>query len=695
MGVAASLPRRVARRRARLARRAAVGAAAPLVGVLVLTSTLLRGFAGALKETPAYFQDEYLYAELSRTIADAGEPLVRGSEPHFPALLQPILTAPAWFLGDVGDSYAVVKWIGALAMSLAAVPAFLLARRLGLGQFLSLGAAALTIATPSMLYTSWVVSEPFAYPLALGAVAAGTVALADGRRGPQCAFLILAALAAFSRAQFLVLPFCYVAGIVLLGLRRRALRPTLREQALVLSLVVAPLTLALVLAPGRLLGPYESIEVDTDLTSLPALVGRNALGVAYASGWVLVPGALLGFWFAFARPRSRTELAFAAFGAPLALILLVQASLVGDVGLLQERYTFYLVPVIGLAFGLFASRGWPARRAHALVAAMAVIAAAAVPLVFDAADAGGRHSAFLFAVHRLDQLLGHAESGSLAAAGVGALLALSVAVLGRRPGMATPAAFALALGFCTAGSALAFDFDRRNSSAVRAAFLPSESSWIDEAALGDVALVRGLGLKTDAMEQLFWNRSINRVLLLPGAKPFDSFGATPISLAPDGRFLVDRRPVRSALLVDEWAARIELRGAAPVASSTGFRLWRPAGTPRLALFAPGYYRDGWLALRAGLNVWAPPRGGLEGRISFVVSAPDFLPAPVRLRVRAGEQQLEFRLRQGASRRVTLPVCEPTSWAAVIQADRGISLGNRVVSARATPPRYRPDRSACR
>jgi hypothetical protein len=693
MGVAASLPPHAARRRARLVGLAGIGAA-PLVAVLVLANTLLRGLVGTLKETPVYFQDEYLYAELSRSLAETGHPLVRGADANFPALLQPILTAPAWFFDDVADSYALIKWIGALAMSLAAVPVFLLARRLGLGGLLPIGIAAVTLATPSLFYASWIVSEPFAYPLALGALVAGTIALADGRRGPQLAFVLLASLAAFSRAQFLILPFCYLAGMVVLGLRRRALRRTLRDQALVLSVVVAPLALALALAPERLLGPYESVDIDADVSALPEL-GRNALGIAYASGWVLVPGALLGLWFAFVHPRSRAELAFAALGAPFVVILLVQASLVGDVGLMQERYTFYLVPVVGLAFGLFASRGWPARRAHSLLAAGAVIAAVAVPLVFGAADAAGRHSAFLFGVHRLEQLLGGEESGALAVAAVGVGLAFSVALLARRPRIATPAALGLALAFCAAASGLAADFDRRNTSAVRASFLPSEKSWIDEAGLGDVALVRGRGLKTDAMEQLFWNRSVNRVLLLPGAKPFDSFTAEPLSVGPDGTLLVGRRPVRSALLVDEWATRIELRGAAAVASSPGFRLWRTDGKPRLALFVPGYYKDGWLAPQVGLNVWAPPRRALAGRLSFVVSAPDFLPAPVRLRIQAGERRLEFRLRQGASRRVELPVCGRKMWTGIVQADRGISLGNRVVSAHATPPRYQPDPFSCR
>ena len=59
----------------------------------------MRAAVGAVKSTPIYFTDEYLYAELA-TLAATGRPLVRGASPHFPALLQPVLTAPAWLLGD-------------------------------------------------------------------------------------------------------------------------------------------------------------------------------------------------------------------------------------------------------------------------------------------------------------------------------------------------------------------------------------------------------------------------------------------------------------------------------------------------------------------------------------------------------------------------------------------------------------------
>jgi hypothetical protein len=696
MGVAASLPRRASQSRARLAFLARVGTTPLLVG-LVAASTLCRGLAGTLKETPAYFQDEYLYAELGRSLAENGRPLVRGADAHFPALLQPILTAPAWLLEDVGDSYGLVKWIGAFAVSLAAVPVFVLARRLALGKWPALLLATLTLATPSVFYSSWVMAEPFAYPLALAALTAGTLALARGERRAQVAFVLLAALATFARVQLIVLPLCFASATLVMGLRERSLWRTFRAQAPVLVPFAAAFLLMVAFSTERLLGAYANpLGNQADLlATLPARLGNNALGVAYASGWILLPGALLGLGFALGSPRRRTELAFAALATPFAIALLLEASLAGDIGRIQERYTFYLVPVLATFFGLFASRGWPARRAHALLAAGAVAASAIVPLPVHSSDTAKTQSAFLFGAQRVEQWLGENGSGLLAIALVAAALSIAAAGIALRPRVATPAVLVVAVCFCAATSVLAVEYDRRNTAAVRHAFLPGQPSWVDEAGVGEVALVRGLGSKTDAMEQLFWNRSVKRVLLMPGAVPFDSFGAERLVFASDGLLLAGEQPIRSALLVDEWAARVQLRGAVPVASSPGFRLWRPAGIPRLSVFVPGYYKDGWLAPRVGLNAWARPGRMLAGRFSFTVSAPADLDNPVRMRLQAGNRSLtEFSLTPGRSRFVQVPVCGSRAWFGTLLADSGFVHGKRVVSARSTPPRFRADPSVC-
>ena len=124
----------------------------PLLAALVAASFLLRLVLGWLRATPTFFADEYIYAELGRSLAESGRPLIRGVSASFPALLQPLLTAPAWLVGDVETSFRIVQTLGALAMSLAAIPVFLLARRLGLGQGVAFAVAALALVVPDFVY---------------------------------------------------------------------------------------------------------------------------------------------------------------------------------------------------------------------------------------------------------------------------------------------------------------------------------------------------------------------------------------------------------------------------------------------------------------------------------------------------------------------------------------------------------------
>ncbi|HEY3070915.1 MAG TPA: hypothetical protein VGJ34_11435, partial [Gaiellaceae bacterium] len=65
------------------------------LGAIVAASFVLRTLTGWLRASPVYFPDEYIYSELGRSIAEHGRFLVRGTAAHFPAVLQPLLTAPA------------------------------------------------------------------------------------------------------------------------------------------------------------------------------------------------------------------------------------------------------------------------------------------------------------------------------------------------------------------------------------------------------------------------------------------------------------------------------------------------------------------------------------------------------------------------------------------------------------------------
>ena len=628
MSVAARTADRAPARRAALAR-TGLGAA-PLLAALVAASFGLRTALAWLRSTPTFFADEYIYAELARSLAESGRPLIRGASSSFPALLQPILTAPAWLVEDVETSFRIVQTLGALVMSLAAVPVFLLARRVGLGTGSALAIAALAVLVPDMVYAAWVVAEPFAYPLALAAALAGTTALVRPGRRSQLAFLALAGLAAFARAQFVVLPFCFLAAALVMGLRERRLRAALREQALVVALLALPLVALAAVGPGRVLGFYEGV-LNLELASpeLAKWVGVDAILLAYGAGAVLAPGSLLGLWLALRRPRSRVELAFGALAVPLILALLVEAAAYGLAGdRVQERYFFYAVPLVGIAFALYASRGWPHRLAHAALAAGLVALAARVPLSGFSAAEGKTNAPTLFAQARLEQALGDVALASLLVAGAVTLLLATLVAATWRGRSPTALALGLALACCAVTSAGAVSFNLANSERTKREVLGPQPSFVDRSGVKDAALLQTrTSARAVGSEYLFWNRSVDAVYLLPGAEPPDAFAVTRLTFASDGTLLAGGEPVTRPLLADGFSDTLRFRGSLEIASSPVYRLLRSDGPQRLALYAPGRYADGWLGLVGSVQIWPETVAeGLAGTLSFRLTAPNGAPA---------------------------------------------------------------------
>jgi len=668
--------------------------AVPLLAALVGASFLLRLVLGWLRTTPTFFADEYIYAELGRSVAETGQPLIRGVSASFPALLQPILTAPAWLAGDVETSFRVIQVLGALAMSLAAVPVFLLARRVGLTHGVSLAAAALALVVPDFVYAGWVLAEPFAYPLALGAVAAGVVALVRPGFRLQLAFLALACLATFARVQFAVIPVCFVAAVVLMGLHERRARAALREQALVLAAVILPAAALVAAGPGRVLGFYEGI-LDLEIASpeMARWIGLDAMLLGYAAGVVLAPGALLGLWLALRRPRSREELAFGALALSFVLALLVEAAAygLGD-DRVQERYFFYAVPLVGILFGLYASRGWPHRPAHGVLAAAVVLLAARIPLSGYSAADRKTNAPTLFATARLEQSLGDVATASLVLALGVTLLVAAVVLASRWPRAATPVALGLALSVSAATYAGAVSYNLGNAERTRTDVLGPQPSFVDRSGIeGAAMLLTRSSERGVASEYLFWNRSLEAVYLLPGAEPPDSFAVTRVTIAPDGTLLAGGRPVTRPLAADSFSDTLRFRDSDEIAAAPAFRLVASPGPQRLELYAPGRFADGWLGLRGSFQLWPETDAGA---LTFDLTGPEGAP-PVAVELRLpGLPAREVIVEPGRTARVTVPVCAEGPWSMDFVAPSTGAIGGRYVSVRSSEPLYRADPEAC-
>jgi hypothetical protein len=655
------------------ARVAAVPAWVWVFGI-VAASFAGRLFAAAARLTPYYLPDEYIYPSLARSLAEHGRPLIRGAGVHFPALLEPIVTAPAWLVtDDPVTAVRLTQGLHAAFFSLAAVPAYLLCRRLGLTRWLCLCVAALTVAIPDGVYTSTMLADPLAYPLVLAAIYAGVCAVTEPTLRAQLGFAFFSGLAVVARIQYVVVPLA-VLGAELVADRANVVRSVRRLWVALVLLIVPPVLLVLALGSDRVLGVYANGSHAIHPLSILHWVGLEAMLLAYSSGWVIIPGALAGLAFGLFRPRTRLELAFAGTTLLLAGALLLEAAQIADTDSqrFQERYLFTLVPLLAAAFGLYVKRGLPARVPVGLLSAALLLLAARIPLSGYAAAHNKDDSPTLWAVLRLEGLIS-VGNGSLAIALFAALFSGLGALVAFRK---VPAALALVAAI-SAGCALsagASAFDSRTSHSLRNT-LPADLRWVDHARLGDVDLLAPPGARREqSWEQLFWNTSVKRLLLL-GSPSIDHFAAERVRVARDGSLLVDGRPARRPLLVQTYASTVQLTGVERVRHELIFDLYRPTSRPRLRLLAAGRFADRWLAPRGAITVWSERGGTLE----LVLSMPRRSQAtPVRFSARGIDRLV--RVRPGERVSLSFRVPAGGAWSLHFQASRQGYLGDRAVSA---------------
>ena len=98
---------------------------------IVVASSVVRIGLGHRMVAPWIMIDEIVYSELAKSFAAHASFLVRDVPSHGYGFVYPVVLAPAYRLySAVPDAYAAAKAINAVVMSLAAVPAYFLGRRL-------------------------------------------------------------------------------------------------------------------------------------------------------------------------------------------------------------------------------------------------------------------------------------------------------------------------------------------------------------------------------------------------------------------------------------------------------------------------------------------------------------------------------------------------------------------------------------
>ena len=659
------------------------------LGGMVAISFALRLATSLSHVAPRIFPDEYIYASLGRSLAD-GSLTIRGEPAGFPALLEPLLAAPLWLVAgdDVELGYRLTQGMHAFAVSLVAIPVFLLARRLGLSARLGLGCAAISLLLPALSFAPFVMADPVALPLALAAVAAGTMALDRPTRWNQLAFVVFASLATLARVQYVVLPLAFFAASLVVT--KGSVRRTMREQRVVLVLVALGVVGLVATGPARVLGYYGgALDLDADAVAIGRWLAKDLMLLAYAAGWVLVPAALVGLVLAISRPRSRAEQSFAALSAATAALLLLEAAVYAANGSerFQERYVIALLPLCPLlcCLGVRRLEGRVARIAVAGLAGGLVLVAVMVPLSGYTALTGKLDSPTLWSAWELEQRLG-TGNGSAALALIATVLAVVAAATTLAPRVAGTVTIGVAIAALGAASIAAADYDRTQSERTMLTFGDTDPSWVDHAGVGPVSVLQTpYSSRVQISSQLFWNRSLTEILRMEPSSEVDAYGSRTLSVTPDGRLAAGGRPVRTPLLVTEYASWAILDDARLARRALNTALWIPRGDARFSLLLAGRYFDGLLGAESSITVWPGASGRRTGVVELPLAMPSDGPATTIDIVAPGLRRA-VGLDPGQRTVVSLPFDITGPWRVELRTRTPFWSGDRLLAAKAGTPR---------
>jgi hypothetical protein len=335
---------------------AAVGRVPVVVwlSAIVALSAVIRTVLNEASHTPKVLGDELIYSGLAKGWALDGMPLLRGSIDVGHSTFYPLLLAPVFRLASDGASaLAVARTVNAIAMALAAVPAFMLARRV-VPRGWALSVAALSALAPWTAYSGLIVTESLFYPafVAYAAVLAWTLERPSVRR--QAAMLALLAVLVGFRAQGVAVGLGALAAIVLWGVLDRDLRVTLRRFLPTLAIFALAVVVGLAAAAARIAVPTSSYNpVFGSLDRIGRMfewgawnlsLFQTALGVVALAALPVALRALLRRGEPVAARACGVVTVTLSLGL-LASVALLSASTYG-LGVLHERGLFYVTPLI-------------------------------------------------------------------------------------------------------------------------------------------------------------------------------------------------------------------------------------------------------------------------------------------------------------------------------------------------------------
>ena len=610
--------------------------------------------------------DELIWSELARGIADDGEATIRGEPNPDYSIVYSLLLSPAYALFDgLPASYAAVKTINAFVMSLAAVPAYFLARRL-VTQWLALLGALLAVAVPSLAYTGTVMTENLFYPLFLTFSLVLVLVLERPTVLRVVLLLVLLGLAFATRVQAAALaPAILLAPVVLALFEGRGVRSTAsRYRALYGIVLGAGVALLVVqLAAGRslqdLLGAYSPVgdagyELGDTLRYLWWHVAELSLYV------LVIPLAATIVLVGLARSLDARLQAFLAATVALAIcivpVVAAFASVFSD--RIQERNMFYLAPLFCIALLAWIERGAPRPRALVVGAAAAsALLVAAIPYDRFITTSALTDTLMLLPLWSVQDRIG-SDWIRLAAFALAVGLAAAYVLVPRRYALALPLAvlglWILAIRPIWWG---AHGFERASLGALFQGIRTADRDWVDEALPAGTEAAFIWSGRTDRLtvnQNEFFNRGVGPVYYIagptPGGLPESEIRIDPdtgLVTFPDGSAVSDEFVLADSSFEPDGDALASDKG-------WGITLWRVNPPLVSAVRVDGLYpNDTW----SGPTVTYTRRRCEPGRLAVdVASDPSLFSGPSTIVARSNGSVVG-RLRFGplGPARLSVPV----------------------------------------
>jgi hypothetical protein len=624
-------------------------AAVPLL-TIVAWLALVYAVEAIRQETPTIFSDELQWTQLSRAISEHGTASIRGESTHFESLYV-YLIAPLWRIGDTATAYSAVKYLNILVMTAAAVPAYLLSRRL-VSKPAALAVAAASIAIPPMVYALYVLTESLAYPWAVLCAWLIVEALAVRTRGWIAAAVAASLVAPFVRGELVVMPLAFAAAAFVVwwqSAHARRLRGAawVRWDTVGLALLGVG---AFAIAVRWLLHSNTEWRLATDLSwhvRDHALWATGALMIGV--GVLPLVAGLVALVPRRGEPLSPYDRAYVAVTVSLTALMLAYTGIKGAyneqtfANRIDERNVFYLAPLLLLGTAIVLER----RRLRILPLLAAVALAAylvvrtPIQLNYFYFDAPGfsiatmaNRDPFYWPAERIERALLVTLAVSVVIV-VAARFARGRAV---RPALAVVAL--LVIGWNLAGQITA----ARGSNAsgrTYSTYVPQPFDWVDRAANGgDVtylgqSITTGVGLRTNLLE--FWNPSIVRVATTDGSLLFPGPTLNPYVVNEDGT--LSAQPGTPFVLADSGIYPV----GSPVEGHGSLRLYRVDGPIRLRESVSGVDEEAWMSDSSAYNRFAAAgRGDLVVTLSRVAFCPDAANAPPPARVSVSVGRLRIR-----------------------------------------------------